>query len=387
MSNHIYTEKTHYVYQITEISSAKKYIGVRTCKGEPKDDLGVVYFSSSTDKDFIKNQKTNHNNYKYEILNIHSCRQDAIDDEIKLHELYDVGNNPNFFNKSKQTSSGFDTSGCTVAIDNCGNRILVPINDPRLLTKELIHISTGNIIVKDNSGNKYVIKNNDERLQSGNFFGISKGKITVKDENGNILQVDVDDPRYKDGTYKSISHGMIAAKTKCGEIIYVCNDDPRFNVDELSYMNTNKVSVKDHNGETLQIDADDPRFLSGELVGVNKGKVTVKNSNGVTFQVDNNDPRFLSGELIHVSKGNIHITNGILTKQQDEKLTIPDGWWKGQHHKRIGRKGSLCPSSKKCSIEGVLYVSIIDAVRSLNLSRTTINNRMKSNKYPDWKFI
>ena len=51
----------HYVYRITNIILKKYYYGVRSCRIEPKKDLGHKYFSSSTDKLFIQDQKRNRN--------------------------------------------------------------------------------------------------------------------------------------------------------------------------------------------------------------------------------------------------------------------------------------------------------------------------------------
>ena len=111
MSNTIYTKKFHYIYIITEISTNMKYIGARSTKLEPIKDLGIKYFSSSTNKEFIKNQKINSSNYKYEVLSIHNTREEAIELEIKLHNKFNVGINESFYNRAKQSSLGFDTSG------------------------------------------------------------------------------------------------------------------------------------------------------------------------------------------------------------------------------------------------------------------------------------
>ena len=58
----------HYVYRITNKKENKHYYGVRSSKVEPKLDLGVKYFSSSTDKEFINEQKINNYLFKYKII-------------------------------------------------------------------------------------------------------------------------------------------------------------------------------------------------------------------------------------------------------------------------------------------------------------------------------
>jgi hypothetical protein len=103
--------KTHYVYRITNKKENKHYYGVRSTISSPYDDLGVKYFSSSTDHDFMESQKNEKENYKYKIVRIFSTREDAIALEINLHEKFDVARNPNFYNKARQTNSSFDLEG------------------------------------------------------------------------------------------------------------------------------------------------------------------------------------------------------------------------------------------------------------------------------------
>lgn len=103
--------KYHYTYRITNKLLNKHYIGVRTCKYHPKNDIGVKYFSSSLDKDFIKDQKEHPENYKYKIIQIFLSRKEAIKLEIILHNMFNDSVNESFYNRAKQTSVGFDTTG------------------------------------------------------------------------------------------------------------------------------------------------------------------------------------------------------------------------------------------------------------------------------------
>jgi hypothetical protein len=103
--------KYHYVYRITNIELKKYYYGVRSSDINPKKDIGFKYFSSSSDKEFREDQKNNPQNYKYKVVSIFETREDAIFMEIELHKKFDVGINENFYNLSKQTSTGWDGSG------------------------------------------------------------------------------------------------------------------------------------------------------------------------------------------------------------------------------------------------------------------------------------
>jgi ribosomal protein S27AE len=75
---------------------------------EPSKDLGFKYFSSSSDISFRNDQKNNPQDYKYIIVSIFNSREDAITFEVTLHKKFNVGINPSFYNKSKQTSDKFD---------------------------------------------------------------------------------------------------------------------------------------------------------------------------------------------------------------------------------------------------------------------------------------
>lgn len=105
------TKKYHYVYRITNTKINKHYYGTRTSEIEPSKDLGVKYFSSSSDHEFRNDQKNNPQNYKYVIVSIFNSREEAIELEIKLHDRFNVGVNESFYNKTKQTNSRFDFSG------------------------------------------------------------------------------------------------------------------------------------------------------------------------------------------------------------------------------------------------------------------------------------
>jgi hypothetical protein len=103
--------KKHYVYRITNIILNKHYYGIRSSKVQPSQDLGIKYFSSSFDKEFMIEQQTNPENFKYKVIKIFETREEAIALEIKLHTKFDVAINSAFYNLAKSTSTRFDTTG------------------------------------------------------------------------------------------------------------------------------------------------------------------------------------------------------------------------------------------------------------------------------------
>ena len=88
---------TYYSYE----QWGRGYIGVRKSKVPPEQD--VRYMGSYLDKTFKPTEKI--------ILQSYNSLEEAICDEIKLHEFYEVNNNSHFANRSKQTSSKFILHG------------------------------------------------------------------------------------------------------------------------------------------------------------------------------------------------------------------------------------------------------------------------------------
>jgi hypothetical protein len=103
--------KTHYTYRITNVEENKFYYGCRSSAIEPQNDLGFKYFSSSTDKNFIKDQKENPHYYKYKIIRSFATRKSAELFETKLHEKFQVQIHDSFYNKAINTKMGFSVVG------------------------------------------------------------------------------------------------------------------------------------------------------------------------------------------------------------------------------------------------------------------------------------
>ena len=91
----------HYTYLLINKTTNLLYIGKRSCTCLPEED--VDYMSSS--KYVPKTECTKI------ILRTFKTAQEALENEIYYHNLYNVGQNPLFYNRSKQTSSSFDTTG------------------------------------------------------------------------------------------------------------------------------------------------------------------------------------------------------------------------------------------------------------------------------------
>ena len=104
-------QKYHYVYRISNKIKNKHYYGVRSSKVLPKDDLGKKYFSSSTDKDFMNEQKEHPENFKYKVVRVFETRKDAELFEKELHKKFHVCDNEKFYNRCISTLMGFSVEG------------------------------------------------------------------------------------------------------------------------------------------------------------------------------------------------------------------------------------------------------------------------------------
>ncbi len=88
----------NYVYKITNTTNNKSYIGSRSCVIDPSEDLGKEYFSSSTNKSFLKLQKEFPHIFKYEILELFDTYDEAAKYEKLLHRTLNVNKSEDYYN-------------------------------------------------------------------------------------------------------------------------------------------------------------------------------------------------------------------------------------------------------------------------------------------------
>ena len=91
----------HYTYMSIDPVDGRKYIGSRSCKCLPKED--IKYFGSYRDKSFKPQEKI--------ILKIFNSREEAFKHEIYLHFILDVAVSDKFANKARITTTGFTWAG------------------------------------------------------------------------------------------------------------------------------------------------------------------------------------------------------------------------------------------------------------------------------------
>ena len=300
------SSKTYYVYRITNVIENKHYYGRRACDGNPRNDLGIRYFSSSKDKIFIKDQKQNPHKYKYKILLTTPVKEKAERLEISLHKRFNVAANPNFYNLAQARSNGFSVGGTAVAIlVETGEKIKVCTGDPRFKSGEIIHHTKGMRFVKNViTGETKFVDKSDLMYKTEEWVSPAKGKVVVKYPNSNVcFQVSVDDPIYQNG-----------------EVIYYRTNTKH---SDKTRQKMSKNGIKGHNvyhhPNTLEVRyfKDGDKIPDGFIKGQHE-KFREEASEKFIGDAFYHDPK--TGEQIRIKPGD----------------TIPDGYVKGKNETFVG---------------------------------------------------
>lgn len=306
MSNNcIYSN--NYVYQIEHIHTGRYYIGVRSTNLLPEDDLGKKYFSSSRDKEFIKDQKESNHHYKYKVLKNFDNRDDADNYEMRLHGEKQVHLDPNSYNRAMNSSSGFSTVGKVPARDKDGNVLHVSVDDPRFSTGELVYMTKGMIWVYDNSGKRHII--NEGEYNPDIFFRLDRCHVKCKDNNGAIFSLHRGNSKIKNG---EVQVAYFATDDKDTYLVF--SDDPRILDGTLTFMDINKkIYVYDDNDMRHNIYEDnyDPSIF----FKLKENHKRCKDKDGNIFELYITNSRIKNNE-VQVAK--------LATDGNDKYLIFPD---------------------------------------------------------------
>ncbi len=98
-----------YTYQVYDPITGKSYIGSKYAKGCNPDNT-KEYMGSPREGEYLEILRTRKHTLEKIILATWDTKEEVLLHEALLHDCFDVDNNPNFFNRSKQTSSKFSYS-------------------------------------------------------------------------------------------------------------------------------------------------------------------------------------------------------------------------------------------------------------------------------------
>lgn len=154
-------DRYFYVYRITNKETSMHYYGSRVSVKPPKEDLGIVYFSSSYNKDFMDAQKSNSSSFKYKVVKLCTTNVEKQLFESYLHAKFNVGVNSVFYNMVKQTVEGFDSTGNKF---NLGRKLSQE-------TKDKLKIISSSRVIADSTREKHrlnaLARTKEENLMRG----------------------------------------------------------------------------------------------------------------------------------------------------------------------------------------------------------------------------
>lgn len=295
--------RNHYVYRITNLKTKKHYYGSRVSVINPKDDLGIYYFSSSSDKHFINSQKVNPQDFKYKIVKIFNNKDDMNMYESFLHQYFNVRDHELFYNRYNQNMYAFCPSGLVSVKDKYGNNFAV--------TSEIYkngkhkHVTSGTVTVKTDEGKHFRVKLTDPRYLSGALKANTKGTILVYDSYlEKYKRIPVNGLEMSNDNIKVFSKNMILAKNREGLVIRLPQNDPLLLTKEFVPIATNKVPVKDVDGNIMHIDRDE-YYKSNKYKHVTSGTTT-------SFDLDSFIIKRIQNEEYAINNNLIGSTSSIL---------------------------------------------------------------------------
>jgi hypothetical protein len=219
--------------------------------------------------------------------------------------------NPNYRNKwsdeqRKRASSNSHVRGKFYGIHKItGERKMVSCGDLEYYSihknskRPRISIASKNtIVVRDQEGHISKVSIHDPRYISGELVHHTTGfKSVINKQTGNKERIPVDkfDPIIHDNPPTNQMRYIDAS----GKEVYTKLNDPRVLSGELVPFSRNRVTVKDSSGKTFSVFKDDPRYLSGELVHHTKGTKNAYDAlTGKSLgRIPTSDPRWKEGTI------------------------------------------------------------------------------------------
>ena len=267
----------YYVYRISNIIVNKHYYGYRSSKTHPSKDLGIKYFSSSSDHSFIIDQKNNKNNYKYKIIKIFDNKFDAIRFESKLHYKFDVRHNKNFYNLSNQSNDSFLTQNGEVYTLSHGWITCTEYQQ----NKEKYTLHERKLKVFDTIYNLYVVIDYDEYNSNKNrYIHASNNRVAVIDISLNeLVYISTKEYFSNKDKYISTNKGKVAATNTLTKETKLVSVEEYHSNKNLVHPSKGLISVYDNIDKIfksiprIEFDSNKKRYS-----GVNKGKISASNN-------------------------------------------------------------------------------------------------------------
>lgn len=274
-------KKYNYIYKITNINpldERKYYIGVRSSIVEPHND--VHYWSSSN---YLKKSISEQGieNFIKEILSIWDSREEAVNEEIRLHAEFDVSKNPEFYNKSRSISTGFSPDGMLVVKNILtGKNESIPVAQYKNNPNYKLH-TTGTVLVIDKQINKSKrIKREEFDNDLNNRYELYfKGRAMVKDLLTGELKFMLKSEFENNPDVVGINKNRITVvDQESNKTMNITLEEFKNNKDKYKFILGGKILARDIDNNPIWIEKDE-FHKRNDLVGNNYGRVVVRNKN------------------------------------------------------------------------------------------------------------
>ncbi len=279
----------HYVYRITNKILGKHYYGYRKAL-DPYKDLGIKYFSSSSDRAFIEDQKNNPSNYKYKIVQIFNDSSNALELEIKLHRKFNVSGNDRFYNKAMQNSSSFNTNGMFSAKSKLTGEYIYTTYLQYHLDPNLHANISNKVVAKMKGDEKYSLVDRETYFNNRDeYVTASSGKVSAYNKDLNrFCKVSVTEYHCNKLKYSTVLSCKVPVKGEDGVYYLIDTEVYKSNRDNYITHTKGMVASKTECGKNILVSKDD--FIKLNLVGVCKDKVNIKDTTtGATTQISKSE--------------------------------------------------------------------------------------------------
>lgn len=229
-----------YTYLIGWSKLDKWYYGSKTSNSKKDvanpESFWVNYFTSSKE---VQHYRSTHGEPDViQVRRTFNNPNDCYSWEMRVLRRLKAVNSSKWINKH-ECYPGFNAFGKVTVKDTYGNCFLVPQDDPRYTSGELVHNTTGIVPVRDKDGNIVSVPVDDPRI--GNELSyLTVGKMCVVDKDGNTFQADLDDPKVLSGEWVHHSKGQTTGYTPEGIKVRTVMGDPRFKTGELIHPHKGK---------------------------------------------------------------------------------------------------------------------------------------------------
>jgi len=175
--------KYHYVYRITNKIMNKHYYGAKSTNNPNLIESLKQYKSSSTDKEFIKDQKENPQNYKYKVVKQFETREEANKYEKLILVKFKADKNPSFYNLHIPDEK-FNNYGMIVVNDLRNNTTKRVSTEDYYKHEYYVSISSGYVSCIDTRNNTTKRVSTEDYYKHEYYVAVNTGRdVSVEERN------------------------------------------------------------------------------------------------------------------------------------------------------------------------------------------------------------